>query len=526
MMAPASPVIGLCLAVFFGAVSLVATSALMFRSCAQMLQKENFLQGIKDYLGEIFSLNTSLPQNRGLSMPALVVRNMVVGLTMLTVVGLALWGLYQSYDACKDGCLFLLREIPGAVTTAVVVAVNVLSLGVATLAQIPFTLQTAVTTVARWFRRELPPTVHFVEKIADVDLSKLENAVIFANSGGNVEVRFAKRGQFVEPINRTNLVVESLDVTVHHSGAPEPVTDRYDFRGLLSSVTAGALFTKLLPTGEVKYDKDNTLALSNMTQRALNLAGLKNSSAGIVAATSNGWDDRIIAAVKWVGYVWNTYIAPFGNAAGNTALAVPGPALTNPSLLNPSTSYGLKETIGLGGAFSNSFTAASNIDSGPAAPKVYWSAEGVGGPEFNNALKGMLEPTIILTNDGDRKTAYFAQNGELLKTAEVILTRDGEKRKVYTRLVNDVNLGKGTLSALDGTLSRELTIRELSQGTSTAQALSRIIKAAEEGKGGALVWEQPEEWEVSFRSFWQNPRGFFGRTSEVADLNKAPAPAA
>lgn len=133
-------------------VTLICLTALMLKNIAAVIKTKDIVKTCVDFLRNLVSTDPKLPHNEGKSRRRILAERITT--TVLTIVALPLagLGLYMTMNACAAGAkAFLLKNIPKASLVAVEIASKTISLGLALLGRIPFTVKNTIRTISKLF---------------------------------------------------------------------------------------------------------------------------------------------------------------------------------------------------------------------------------------------------------------------------------------------------------------------------------------------------------------------------------------
>lgn len=154
VLSPGLPAIAATLAV----VTVVALTALMLKSIADLIKTENIWKKTKDFLYNLVDINENSPQNKGKSKPRIILERSLAVLFTVAILPLAAFGLFMTMNACVPGVKeILINKIPSASAALIDGLSKAITLGLSFLGQLPFVLITALRTVTGWFTKSTNP---------------------------------------------------------------------------------------------------------------------------------------------------------------------------------------------------------------------------------------------------------------------------------------------------------------------------------------------------------------------------------
>ncbi len=148
VISPAFPPLAAILAV----VTFICLSCTMLNTIRGLLKTENVREKIWDFLYNLYSPDPTLPHNLGKRTWQIYLERGLAILFTLLAVPLAVFGLFMTMNAQAAGAkVSILKVIPNASVAAVELASKIISLGLAFLGRIPFTIKNVFTTLAKIF---------------------------------------------------------------------------------------------------------------------------------------------------------------------------------------------------------------------------------------------------------------------------------------------------------------------------------------------------------------------------------------
>lgn len=137
------------IAATLGILTVVGMTALMFKSIYELIQKDDIVGDIKNFFKELVNIDTRLQQNQddnGNPKPSWQIKleHRVTAILTVAVLPLAAIGLFTTMKACTPGVTAILSNF---IPRAAAVMGNIISLGFALVAQIPFVLSTAINAI-------------------------------------------------------------------------------------------------------------------------------------------------------------------------------------------------------------------------------------------------------------------------------------------------------------------------------------------------------------------------------------------
>lgn len=171
--------------ILLAASAFICVSALMLKNIIIMIQTENLLSKCFLKCKDVFNFSTdpNLPHNQGKPFWRIIFeRVLTIGLLILFLPA-SILGLYFVMNSSAPGLGLLLLKIPGAIPIVVDWVSKAIALGIAFIAQIPYTVRTTFLSIASTFEKydqKKHTKSYFLYQFSRI-LSSVANAAIAAS---------------------------------------------------------------------------------------------------------------------------------------------------------------------------------------------------------------------------------------------------------------------------------------------------------------------------------------------------------